>query len=49
MKVSTLRADVHVPKRVKLFALILSILDNVYGSERESLIKSVAHYCGVTL
>lgn len=49
MKVSTLRTEVTVPQHIKVFALVLAIIDKVYGSERETLIKQVAHYYGVTL
>jgi hypothetical protein len=49
MKVSTLKTEVTVPQHIKVFALVLAILDKMYAGERERLLKQAASYYGVTL
>lgn len=49
MKISTLKTEVTVPQHIKVFALVLAILDKLYPSERERLLKQAVAYYGVTL
>ncbi len=49
MKLSTLRGEVTVPKDVKRFALIISILESMFYGDRNALIKRIARYYEVTL
>lgn len=49
MKISTLKAEVTVPAHIKTFSLLLAIFDKMYGGERETTIRRLAHYYGVPL
>lgn len=49
MKTSILKAEVYVPSNIKVFALILAMLDPMYYVGREELIRRLAQYYKVTL
>lgn len=49
MKVSIVKTEVSVPNHLKRYMLLLTLLNAVYGSEREKMIRDVAHYYAVTL
>jgi hypothetical protein len=49
VKASTIRAEITVLPHIKVFALILSMLDGMYHGNRTELIQRVARYYGVTL
>jgi hypothetical protein len=43
-----MRAEVTVPKHVKALAVVITILNNLYG-EREQVLKTVASHFGYRL
>jgi len=49
MKLSTLTGTVTVTHEVKLFAMVLSILDKMYSGDRVQMIRCIARYYDVTL
>lgn len=49
MKLSILKSEVSVPKSIKMFALILAILDPMYSGDREHIIRQLVRYYQVTL
>lgn len=49
MKSSTLKAEITVPVNIKKMALVMAILEDTYGDERERLIRNLVRYYGVTI
>jgi hypothetical protein len=49
VKVTELRAQVSVPAQVKRFALVLSILDQMYTGDRNQFLTRLCHYYGVSV
>lgn len=49
MKATTVKTEVSVPSHLKRYMLLLTLLNEVYGSEREKMIRDVARYYAVTL
>ena len=49
MNITTVKAEVSVPPYLKRYMLVLTLLQQVYGSEREKMIRDVARYFQVTL